>query len=280
MSIYNRRLKITKYPHGFCTIRTMEDFLKQIIKEAGDLALDYFHKGVTFETKSHIADLVTVADLETSKFLVSAIHEKYPDHTVRSEELKEPINGGAQYEWVIDPIDGTRNFANGIPMWCIIIALVYNGETELGAVYNPVADELFFAKKNHGATLNGMPIKVSEKKDFDFATAQFSRISKMVGPYGEKIEEFKRFGERINSDTNIWVHNFGCILGMCFVASGGIDIFVNNAGLDHDYLAAVLIAREAGAVVTDSEGNEWLRGRQDIVGANPKLHSKVMELFK
>lgn len=257
----------------------MEDFLKKIIKEAGDLALDYFHKGVIFETKSNLADLVTIADVKTSEFLVSAIHTQYPDHMITSEEMKDSINSGAQYEWVIDPIDGTRNFANGIPMWCIIIALVHNGETELGAVYNPIADELFFAKKYHGATLNGLPIHVGDKKDFEFATAQFSRMPKIAGPYGQKIEEFKQFGERLNSETCIWAHNFGCILGMCYMASGGIDLFANNAGLDHDYLSPVLIAREAGAVVTDCEGNEWKRGRQDLVGANPQLHAKVMELF-
>lgn len=258
----------------------MEDFLKKIITEAGDLALDYFHKGVTFETKTHLSDLLTIADIKTSEFLVSKISEKYPTHMIRSEELAEPVNGGAEYEWVIDPIDGTRNFANGIPMWCIIIALVHNGETELGAVYNPIASELFFAKKNHGATLNGLPIKVGEKNDFDFATAVFSRMPLKTEVYGEYIDEFKHFSDRLNRDTNTWIHQFGCMLGFCYMASGGIDFSVQNAGLDHDYLAPVLIAREAGAVVTDCEGNEWKRGRQDLIGANPNLHPRVMELFK
>lgn len=258
----------------------MEDFLKSIIKEAGSLALDYFHKGVTFETKSHLSDLLTEADIKTSEFLVHAIHTQFPDHHITSEELKIPINAGAEYEWVIDPIDGTRNFAHGIPLWCIIIALVHNGETELGAVYNPIAGELFFAKKDHGATLNGLPIHVNEKEDFDFATVCFSRMPRKTEVYGDYIERYKDFLENMNRKTDTWIHQLGCMLGWCYMASGGFDYCAQNAGLDHDYLAPVLIAREAGAVVTDSDGNEWKRGRQDIVGANPKLHPKVMNLFR
>lgn len=94
----------------------MDTFLKDIIKEAGQIAKGYFDKGVSHEEKSHVADLLTEADLAVSDFLVKKIHETYPDHHIKSEELGEEINPGAEYEWVIDPIDGTRNFAMGVPV--------------------------------------------------------------------------------------------------------------------------------------------------------------------
>jgi len=257
----------------------VKDFLKVTIREAGELAKDYFEKGVSFEVKSHLADLLTVADVKTSEYIVNAIKEKYPDHSITSEELEESINPGAEFEWVIDPIDGTRNFAVGIPMWCIIIALVHNGETILGAVYNPIGNQLFFAERGHGATVNNMPIKVGDKDDFEMAIANFSRMPYKGEVYGHRIEEYKHFLDKLNRDTSSWIHQFGSMLPMCHMAAGGIDFCVQNAGLDHDYLAPALIAREAGCTVTDSEGNEWKRGRQDIVATNPKLHPKVMELF-
>ena len=257
----------------------MKDFLKETILEAGELAKDYFEKGVSFEVKSHLADLLTEADIKTSEFLVNAIHKEYPDHGITSEELEESINPGAEYELVIDPIDGTRNFAVGIPMWGIIIAFVQNGETILGAVYNPVGNQLFFAEYGHGATVNGMPIKIGEKNDFDMAIGNFSRMPNKGEVYGSHIEEYKHFLDRMNRDTNIWIHQFGTMLSMCHMAAGGIDLCVQNAGLDHDYLAPALIVREAGGIVTDSDGNEWQRGRQDIVASNKLLHPQIMKLF-
>ncbi|MEK9157230.1 MAG: inositol monophosphatase, partial [Patescibacteria group bacterium] len=136
----------------------MNDFLKDIIKQGGAIAKDYFLKGVTFKTKSHLGDLVTVADQEVSDFLIKKIQEKYPDHGIYSEEQKDILNPGSDYLWMIDPIDGTRNFANAIPMWCSMVALFYRKELIMSAVYNPLSDELFFAEKGKGASINGMPI--------------------------------------------------------------------------------------------------------------------------
>ena len=266
---------------GWCNNNFVEirDFLEKIILEAGEIALDYFKKGVTYKTKSHLADLVTEADKGVSDFLIQKIQAMFPDHHIRSEELENDINPGADYEWVIDPIDGTRNFAMGIPMWCIIIAVVYRGETLYGAVYNPIAHELFLAEKGQGATLNKLPIKVSAKDDMYYACGSLSCVAEANETYGSHVDRFVKLYDNFNHKTVTWRHAFGCMLATCYVATGGMDFFVQNAGLDHDFLGPVLIAREAGAVVTDSDGNEWQRGRQDIVIAPPALHPKIMELF-
>jgi myo-inositol-1(or 4)-monophosphatase len=257
----------------------MQDFLKQIIKEGGDLSKEYFDRGVTFKEKTHIADLLTEADIAVNDFLLKKIQETYPDHKITSEEADQIGPEDAEYEWVIDPIDGTRNFAKGIPSWCVIIAVMRHGEPYLGAVYSPVANELFFAKKDHGASMNGMPIRVCEKKNLDFACGSISSMKKETEVYGRYIEQYKVMQDRLNHETHMWHHHFGNMLGMCYLASGGFDFFIQNAGLDHDYLAPVLIAKEAGATVTNSDGEPWQRGRQDLVAAPPALHKLFMEFF-
>ncbi|MBI2989673.1 MAG: inositol monophosphatase [Candidatus Magasanikbacteria bacterium] len=258
----------------------MRDFLRSIMEEAGSLSKTYFDKGVSFETKSNLYDLLTEADLAVSDFLVNAIHREYPEHQISSEERETPINPGADYEWVIDPIDGTRNFANGIPLWCHIIAVEYKGETLYAGVYNSIVKEFFFAEQGKGASMNGMPIKINAKPNLVHSVGSFSRHYENDVVYGTHAERYIELGVRLLRETKTWLQSHGTVLPMCYVASGGLDFFLQNAGLDHDFLAPVLICREAGARVTDSDGNEWRRGRQDIVIANPKIHERIMELMR
>lgn len=255
----------------------MEKFLQTTIKEAGTIALNYFRQGVEFKTKAHLGDLVTVADLEVSAFLQKQILAKYPDHGFHSEELKEPFNPDSEYLWMVDPVDGTRNFAKGIPMWCVMVALWHNNKLEMSAVYSPVSNELFFAKSGKGATLNNKLIHVNQVESLE---QSFGCAIRGTSSYITHAQEFCRLVDRLTNDTTAWTHNFGTMLASCYVASGGVDFFAENGGLDHDYAAPTLICSEAGALVTDSEGNPWQRGRRDIVIANPNMHKKVLELLK
>jgi myo-inositol-1(or 4)-monophosphatase len=252
----------------------MNDFLKNIIAQAGDIAKLYFEKGVSYSSKEHLGDLLTEADIAVQNFLVDQISKKYPNHCIHSEEMNQPINKGAQYEWVIDPIDGTRNFAMGIPLWGILIAVLKNNQTIMSAVINPVAQQLFFAEKEQGAFMNGKQIQVNsvDKTDHSFGFT----VRRYDVPFEEK---FKRANGFINDSTTVWTHNFGTFVAACYLAAGGIDFILTNAGFDHDYLAPLFICQEAGAVVTDSEGKPWTRGRNDVVVANPKLHPKILEFF-
>jgi myo-inositol-1(or 4)-monophosphatase len=256
----------------------MEYALKEIIREAGALAKEYFDRGVVGSPKSNIGDLVTEADTAVSEFIVGRIQKSFPDHTIKSEELDDEINPGGEYRWVIDPIDGTRNFANRIPFWCTLIAVQKEGETVLGAVYNAINDDLFFAKKGGGAFLNDMQIHVNNTDSLRHAYGVVTRAYE-TGTYGDYIERYKVAMTRINLETEVWIHNFGTMLGPVNVSTGAIDFCIGNAGLEWDYRAPFLICEEAGAIVTDSDGNPWKAGRQDYVIANPDLHGKVMELF-
>lgn len=257
----------------------MRDFIRQTIKDAGSLAKGHFERGVSHETKSNLADLVTEADIAVSDYLIQKISEAYPDHMIVSEERDEIINPGADFEWVIDPVDGTRPFALGIPMWCVIISVLYRDEVMYGAVYNPIADQLFFAEKGQGAYMNDYPMEVNKVTEIENSFCTTSRAYE--GPvYGQYADRFRTAQERIARETDAWMYQYGSMLNLCYLASGAVDFWFQNAGLDHDYLGPVLIAREAGAIVTDSDGNPWKRGRQDAVAANPEMHKKIMEFFK
>lgn len=252
----------------------MQTFLLDIIREAGKLAKEYFDAGVTHRTKENLGDLLTDADIAVSNFLVSQIHRRYPDHHIHSEELADDINPGAEYEWVIDPIDGTRNFAMGISFWCQLVAVMKNGAPYLAAIYNPNADELFFAEVGRGAVMNGKAIHVNSTSTLDYG------FGVCVRAWRDNPGGYVRMMERLIHNTTVWMHNYGTMLACCYVANGGIDFFVGNSGFDHDNLAPTLICKEAGAVVTDSEGKPWQRGRSDLVIANPHLHPRVLELLR
>ena len=217
----------------------MDTFLKDIIKEAGAIAQTYFEEGVSHKEKSHAADLVTEADIAVSDFLVKKIQDTYPDHHIKSEELAEEINPGAEYEWVIDPIDGTRNFAMGIPFWSTIIAVVKNGETHFGGAVQPNWKSTLFRRKRKGAFLNGKPIQVNNSDRLEYAFGHFTRAYE-GGVYGDYFERYRVAGVRLLLDTKAWMHNYGGMLGICHLASGGVDFAIGNAGMDWDYLAPFL----------------------------------------
>lgn len=257
----------------------MDEFLKQIIKEAGDLAKPYFFRGVDVKTKSDIKDFVTEADIAVSKFLVEKIHEQFPDHHIKSEELAEDVNAdNNEYEWVIDPIDGTRNFAIGIPVWAVMIAVMKNGEPYLSAVYHPIPDELFFAEKGRGAFLNNKKITVNSTDSLERGYGNVFRCIPF-GPYGDYFEKYKKGAANLALYTSASMMNFGCAGMLSYIAKGSMDFAVGNAGLDWDLLPNFLICEEAGAMITNSQGEPWTRGRQDYVIANTTLHPQVLRVL-
>lgn len=257
----------------------MKEFLEQTIREAGKVGLSFYGKNPSFKIKSTEKDIVTEADEAVSDFLVGKIHETYPTHHIKSEELSTDINAGAEYEWVIDPIDGTWAFSKSIPTWAVMIALLQHGEPILSAVYFPVQDDLFFAEKGKGAFRNGKKITTSNRTTFDYASAIVHRYPE-TGPYGVMVERYRNVLTRFVLETDVSVLNFASAASLCFVACGILDFATGNAGLDWDRLPTNLICEEAGAIITDSDGNPWERGRQDYIIANPDLHPKVLAMFQ
>lgn len=259
----------------------MLDFLKQITRAGGRLALKYYQAGVVHKYKSNPSDLVTIADTLTDKFLVEKIIRKYPNHGIISEEMNEVINPDAEYVWVIDPIDGTRNFANHIPFWCTMVGVTKNNVPYLGAIYDALHDQLYYAEKNKGAFLNGKRIRVNKKNEVAHSFLNFSPGERIPGSpyYAKEYPRYLKYMNRLMGRQGFWINNYGSMLSICHLAEGGLDAMMMCSGLYHDYLAAYIIATEAGAKFTDSYGKPWKKGKMDIVVANPKLHKNLMKLF-
>ncbi len=251
----------------------MKDFFVQTVKEAGELALSFYGKELHVRTKSDATDLVTDADIAVSNFITKKIQEKYPTHCIISEEAA-CINEGARDVWYIDPIDGTTNFVHNIPLWCVMIGYRKDGDTKMSAVFNPVSNQLFFAELGKGAFLNDMQIHVSDVDSLEIA--QTHMVIKKSGVGSEKL--FKVF-EYIYNHARATPKRYGTMFSVCHLASGAADAIIMNSGMDHDHVAPVLIAQEAGAVVTNADGENWKPGMRDVIYANPILHKKIMEII-
>ena len=251
----------------------MQEFIDKIIIEAGALAMVYYEKGVTSSVKTGHHDLLTEADTVVSNFLVDKIHAEFPDHHIYSEEMAVDINPGAEYEWVIDPIDGTWSFANHVPVWGSLIAVQERGETKYAAAYFPIDDFFYLAQKGQGAFCNGNRIAVSTHPTLELAACSVS-----VGQTNAASEKLAQLWTKLY-EKRARFRNYACMYGAVMAASEKLDLFVTNMGKDHDYLTPALIGREAGAMVTNAKGEEWQRGMEDFMIASPAIHFELMKLL-
>lgn len=241
--------------------------------EAGAAVLKHFFNGTfTVANKSGINDLVTEADLASEKAIISIIKQEFPDHFILSEEAGE-LSMDSEYKWFIDPIDGTVNFANGIPLCCVSIGLEKAGEMILGAVYNPNMNEFFFAEKGLGATLNETKIGVSDKTQVITSCLvtgfPYSYLDMPNGP----LQVFERLIRK-----GIPVRRLGsAAIDLCWVAAGRFDGFYEHKLQAWDSAAGALIVKEAGGTVTDHNGNAYSPYTHQLLATNGKIHNELMK---
>jgi myo-inositol-1(or 4)-monophosphatase len=217
------------------------------------------------EFKGAHSNLVTDADTASEALIAGKIRAKYPDHRILAEEGTT----GAQdspYRWVIDPVDGTTNFAHGVPAFAVSIAVECSGELQAGVVYNPATEELFAAARGQGATLNDQPLRVSPIWRPESALTG-------CGAWG-----FTHNGRRVDALRIFSGATQGCrttgaaALDLCYVACGRFDIFCGPSLSAWDVAAASLIIIEAGGMVTDFDGQPHRLDRRDILASNGALH--------
>lgn len=226
------------------------------------------------EKKGEI-DLVTKADIESEKAITETIKCAFPDHSILAEESGLMSNNSA-FRWIIDPLDGTTNFAHQLPLFCCSIALEHKGEIIAGIVLNPVTDELFTAVKNRGAYLNGVKISVSRKNDV--------RDSLLVTGFPYNVKEIiKPVMERMTNCilASQGVRRLGsAALDLCYVACGRFDGFWEQNLKPWDTAAGYLVACEAGAAVTDFANNPFQTEMDEILATNGLIHSQMLDLMK
>lgn len=253
-------------------MQDLRSFAESLARGAGAILREYAGRQLQVSYKG-VKDLVTEADRAAEAYLRAAIQERFPDHEILGEEegLKE---AASPYRWILDPVDGTTNYAHGFPYYCVSVGLSLEGELVVGAVYNPCADELFSAHAGGGATLNGRPIHVSEVARLETAllTTGF--------PYGiiqdrSNLGPFERFLMRSQA-----VRRAGsAALDLCHVACGRYDGFW-EAGLSAwDVAAGAVIVREAGGCMSGYRGETFDPYGKRLVASNNHLHEAMVQVL-
>lgn len=241
--------------------------------EAGAAVLkQFFNQPFKISNKEGINNLVTEADHKSEQAIFDVIRRNFPDHYLLSEETGEIVQE-SNYKWIIDPIDGTVNFANGIPICCVSIGLEINGVVEMGAVYNPLINEFFFAQRGFGATLNDEPIHVSDKSEVLRSCLvtgfPYTYLDMPNGP----LEVFSRLIR-----SGVPVRRLGsAALDLCWVAAGRFDGFWEHQLHAWDSAAGALIVEAAGGRVSDLKGNNYDLYQPGLIATNGKIHDELVK---
>ncbi len=231
----------------------------------------FFNGEFRISNKEGVNNLVTEADHAAEKAIIAVIHRHFPDHHILSEETGEIVQD-SRYKWIIDPIDGTVNFAHGIPLNCVSIAIEKDGIIILAAVYNPHLREFYFAEKGKGAFLNEQPIRVSRQDQTAKACLvtgfPYTYINMPNGP----LEIFERFIRK-----GVPVRRLGsAAIDLCWVAAGRFDGFYEHKLEPWDSAAGYLIVEEAGGKVTDLAGNPFSIYQHKVLATNGLIHEEML----
>jgi myo-inositol-1(or 4)-monophosphatase len=249
--------------------------IEAVIK-AGRIQMDFIESGFKISKKGTI-DLVTEADVAVETMFRKLIAERFPDHTILAEEFgQDTASRGARYCWVFDPIDGTNNYAHGLPIFCSSLALEIDGRGEIGAIYDPTREELFVAERGGGAFLNGRPIRVSEASTLvesmivtGFPYDIHKRIPEIVGLFGDFVGK-ARAVRRLGSAA----------LDICYVAAGRMDGFWEQDLKPWDIAAGAIILEEAGGMVTDFKGDPFVSRRPQLLATNGRIHDEMLAVTR
>ena len=234
----------------------------------------FFNTDFKISNKEGINNPVTEADHASERAIFKVIKSAFPDHYILSEEAGKIVQDSS-YKWIIDPIDGTINFAHGIPLNCVSIAVEYNGEIILGAVYNPHMNELFLAEKSKGARLNDKAIQVSTETEVTQACLvtgfPYTYLDMPNGP----LEIFERLIRK-----GVPVRRLGsAAIDLCWVAAGRFDGFYEHKLEAWDSAAGSLIVEEAGGTVTDFKGEKFSPYQHKILATNGKIHDDMLKVI-
>ncbi|MFY2823235.1 inositol monophosphatase family protein [Ruegeria sp. MALMAid1280] len=240
-------------------------FATEVAEEAGALAIRYFGNRTALVVDAKGAqDWVSEADRNVETFVREKIAKAYPHDGIFGEEHAAK-SGSSGFDWVIDPIDGTTNFVNGIPAWTIVLAVVSEGQTQIGVIHEPNVAETYVAMRGAGATLNGEPIQVASGVDMASGTVS-------VG-YSNRIEAAKVIPiiSGIIERGAMYHRNASGALSLAYVAAGRLLGYVEEHMNAWDCLAGQLLIAEAGGVVEDQDANEMIRDGGRVIAGTPKI---------
>jgi myo-inositol-1(or 4)-monophosphatase len=246
----------------------------EAVVRAGEMQMARFGADVGV-TKKGTIDLVTEVDVAVEKMFRALIAERFPDHDVLAEEL-DATSTGARHRWVFDPLDGTTNFAHGVPIFCASLALEIDGEAAIGAVFDPNRQELFTAERGVGAWLNGRRLRTSDTKTV------LDSILVTGFPYTvhEEPEHFLRMFGRVLKHARAVRRLGSAAIDLCWVAAGRMEAFWEESLKPWDTRAGALIVEEAGGRVTGIDGGVWDSGAGHILASNAHVHDEILGILR
>lgn len=243
----------------------------QWAREAGDIQLKYFRgSDLSLQYKQNESDVVTAADKASEQHIISKIHTHYPSHSILAEESGEESNND-EFQWIIDPLDGTTNFSQGLPLYAVSIGIKHQGKTVVGVVFAPYLNEMFHAVAGKGAYLNGKPIATSAKTILGHCVAATGfPVDKHINP-DNNSDNFNRIMPLLRGVRRLGAAS----IDLCYTAAGFLDAYWELNLHEWDVCAGELIASEAGCIVT--------RFRKDrnvsILSAPHSVHSLMLPLL-
>ena len=252
----------------------MLNFAIQMARDAGRILIERQGRSLQVSNKGDI-NLVTEADLAAEKLIIERINSYYPRHAILAEESGASSSQPAEWTWIIDPLDGTTNYAHGYPCFCVSIAVEHDGKIEMGVVYDPVADELFAAERGQGATLNDRTIRVSE-------IDELNRAMLCTGfPYDVRERpDFARHFCAFTMRAQAVRRDGSAALDLAYLACGRFDGFWEDGLNAWDIAAGVLLIEEAGGQISDFEGRTLDIYTARVLASNGLIHDAMMSVLE
>ena len=242
---------------------------------AGRIHRQYFRQQPTIQKKGRI-DLVTAADLAAERMFRALVADRFPDHVVVGEEASQGVIPTARCRWIIDPLDGTTNFAHGLALFCVSIGLQIDGELAIGVVYDPIGEELFVAERGGGARLNGAPISVSTCRELLDSLLVTGFPYTVREDRGQQVAVFAAFLGEAQA-----VRRLGsAALDLCYVAAGRFDGYWEERVHPWDTAAGALVVAEAGGRVTGLAGEAFDPFTGHVVATNGPVHDAVLDVIR
>jgi len=242
----------------------------------GAILQDYAQKGFTIHSKGQAINLVTEADLHSEKTIIQSIQKTFPNHQILSEEQGLQDIPQHSIKWIIDPLDGTVNFAHGFPMYNVSIGIEYQGTCVIGVIFDPTRDELFLAQQGRGATLNGTPIQVSSTRTISEALLVTGFAYDIHTAKDNNLKEFCAFTVRAGGMRRTGT----AAIDLCYIACGRLDGFWELQLNPWDTAAGKVIVEEAGGKITNYAGEPYSIYGQTILATNGLIHQEMLEVLQ
>jgi myo-inositol-1(or 4)-monophosphatase len=253
----------------------MLNFAIDTAREAGHILLEKFGR-ITQITKKGDINLVTEADLASEALIIERIKSHHPKHEILAEEAgKAVIIGDSVWKWIVDPLDGTTNYAHGYPCFCVTLALEHDGEIVVGVTFDPTRDELFSTEKGEGASLNGRRMRVSatEKLGDALVVTGFPYDFKSKPDFARHLTDFLFHSRGVRRDGS-------AAIDMAYVACGRYDGFWEEGLNPWDVAAGKLLIEEAGGQVTYYDGSPFSIYSPPICASNGTIHSQMLDVLR